>query len=173
MNGQLIIREAEVAFEPVEKRRLEDTARAIKGISCKPYQFGFMKSQIFCLLQLFPQFILLDQIAKTYLDRAIDQGKRRFYLWEALPDELEHEKFVEVGVEEGPSNRIQFPVMVMGAPRKVDNHDATTLLQFMGTSQPGDATISTPTMRLMDECAILEISLVTRQFRNFALPNES
>ena len=88
MNGQLIIREPEVAFEPLQESRFEDSAASIKGIAGEPDQFGLMKSQLFCLLQLFPKLIDIDQIAKVYIDGAIDERKRSRCLRELLPDEL-------------------------------------------------------------------------------------
>jgi hypothetical protein len=46
-----------------------------------------------------------------------------------LPDELEHEKFVEVGVEQGARDGIHLPVVVVRAPGQIDNH-GTVSLQF-------------------------------------------
>src|SRR5258708_27946975 len=85
-----------------------------------------MKSQLLCLLQLFPQLTCIDQIAKAYLDRAIDDRKRSACLREPLPDELQHQQFVKIGIEQGPRNRVQFPVMVMCAPPQADDHGGTT-----------------------------------------------
>ena len=46
---------------------------------------------------------------------------------EVLPDELEHEELVEIGVEQGARDGIHLPVMVMRAPGEIDNHDEFTL----------------------------------------------
>ena len=42
---------------------------------------------------------------------------------EMLPDELEHQELVEVGVEQGASDGIDFPVVIMRAPGEVDDHE--------------------------------------------------
>jgi hypothetical protein len=48
-----------------------------------------------------------------------------------LPDELEHEQLVKVGVEQGARNGIQLPVMVVRAPGEFDDHPVLTLLEGM------------------------------------------
>jgi hypothetical protein len=45
-----------------------------------------------------------------------------------LPDELQHQQLIKIRVEQGSRNRVQLPVMVMRAPRQVDNHNGFTLL---------------------------------------------
>jgi len=47
--------------------------------------------------------------------------------WEALPDELEHQEFVKVSVEEGPRDRVQFPIMIVSAPSEINDHNRSTL----------------------------------------------
>src|SRR6266852_6136558 len=88
LNRELIIREPEVAFEPLQESRFKDTASSIEGIACEPDQLGLMKSQLLCLVQLFPKLIGIDQIAKVYLHGTIDERKRSACLRELLPDEL-------------------------------------------------------------------------------------
>jgi len=39
-----------------------------------------------------------------------------------LPDELEHEQLVKIGVEQRTSNRVEFPVVVVRPLREVDDH---------------------------------------------------
>jgi len=47
--------------------------------------------------------------------------------WKLFPDELEHQELVEIGIEQGPRDRVQFPVVVVGAAGQVDNHNPNTL----------------------------------------------
>jgi hypothetical protein len=44
-----------------------------------------------------------------------------------LPDELEHQEFVEIGIEQGAGNGIKLPIVVMRAPGQVDNHCASNV----------------------------------------------
>src|ERR1700747_1278127 len=39
-----------------------------------------------------------------------------------LPDELQHQELVKIGVEQGPSNRVQFPVVIVRATSEVHDH---------------------------------------------------
>src|SRR5215470_10941193 len=45
-----------------------------------------------------------------------------------LPDELQHEQLIEIRIEQRASNRIQFPIVVVRAPRKINDHNGFTLL---------------------------------------------
>jgi hypothetical protein len=47
-----------------------------------------------------------------------------------LPDQLEHQQLVKIGIQHGARNGVQIPVMVVRAPGEVDNHSAFTLLEF-------------------------------------------
>src|SRR5260370_20935499 len=86
-----------------------------------------MKAQFPCLFQLFPKLMRIDQLGKRHLNGAADERKRSASLRELLPNELEHQQLVKIGIEQRPCNRVQFPVMVMRSPREVDDHNATTL----------------------------------------------
>jgi hypothetical protein len=39
-----------------------------------------------------------------------------------FPDELEHQQFVKICIEQGPRDGIHLPVMVVRAAGKVDDH---------------------------------------------------
>jgi hypothetical protein len=39
-----------------------------------------------------------------------------------LPDKLEHQQFVEIGIEQGPGNRVEFPVVVVRPLGEVHDH---------------------------------------------------
>jgi hypothetical protein len=45
-----------------------------------------------------------------------------------FPDELQHQQLVEVRIEQGSNDRIQFPVVVMRALREVHDHRLTVLI---------------------------------------------
>jgi hypothetical protein len=50
-----------------------------------------------------------------------------------LPNKLQHQQLVEIGVEQGPGNRIQFPIVVVRALGKV--HDHALLSSYAGTAK--------------------------------------
>src|ERR1700722_18024273 len=39
-----------------------------------------------------------------------------------LPDKLQHKKLVEIGIQQGSCNRVEFPVVIMCPLRKVHDH---------------------------------------------------
>ena len=55
---------------------------------------------------------------------AIDEGECGAGFGEMLPDELEHEELVEVGIEQRARDRIEFPVVVVRAASEVDDHSS-------------------------------------------------
>ena len=44
-----------------------------------------------------------------------------------LPDELQHQQLVEIGIEQGSGDRVQFPVVVMRSLGEVDDHRLAVL----------------------------------------------
>ena len=46
-----------------------------------------------------------------------------------LPDELQHQQLVKIGIQQGARNGIQLPVMVVRAPGQVNNHVNPTLIE--------------------------------------------
>jgi len=45
-----------------------------------------------------------------------------------LPDELEHQELVEIGIKQRARDRVEFPVMVMRAPGNINYHCKSNLL---------------------------------------------
>jgi hypothetical protein len=127
LNRQLIVGEAKVAFEPIEKRRLKDSAASIKGIASQPNQFGPVKAACSSLIELLTKLTDVNQVGQTHADRTVQERKGSLRPWEALPDELEHQEFVKVSVQEGPRDRVQFPIMIVSAPSEINDHDRSTL----------------------------------------------
>ena len=100
----------------------------VERVARQPDQLRLMEPEFPCLFQLFAKFVNMNHVREAHVARSIDQGKRRFGRSKALPDELEHEQLVEIGIQQGPRDRVQFPVMIMSAPREIDDHDGITLL---------------------------------------------
>jgi hypothetical protein len=66
--NDLVVGEAEPIFEPVEKRRLEDTARAVEGVAGQPDHFALAKAQ------LTDVFHLLNESSGRYVLRQTHLG---------------------------------------------------------------------------------------------------
>src|SRR6202030_2840565 len=103
----------------------------------EPDQFGFMEAQFLGLFQLGAELLDFDHIGEAQVAGAVDKRKRSGGFGELLPDELEHQELVKIGVEQRPRNRVQLPVVVMGASREVDDHDVITLPHSERSSETG------------------------------------
>jgi len=79
----------------------------------------------------------VDHIGEAQAGGSVNQREGSGGFGELLPDELEHEELVEIGVEQGSRNRIQLPIVVVGTPSEVDDHDATTLPYCVRSSETG------------------------------------
>jgi hypothetical protein len=60
--------------------------------------------------------------------RPVDDREGRPRVRKMLPDKLQHQELVEIGIKQRPRNGIEFPVMVVRAPGQVDDHVATIVL---------------------------------------------
>ena len=52
----------------------------------------------------------------------VEERKRDLGFGEMLPDELQHQQLVEVGVQQRADHRIELPVVVMRAFGEIDDH---------------------------------------------------
>ncbi len=114
----------EVAVEPLEEIGLEDAALAVEGISGEPDQLRLVKAQLARGLELLAELVEVDEMTERNSRAAIGEGEFGVGFGEMLPDELEHEELVEVGIEQRARDRIEFPVMVVGAASEVDDHSS-------------------------------------------------
>jgi hypothetical protein len=63
---------------------------------------------------------------------AVDQRERYAGRGIILPDKLEHQELVKIGVEQGTGDRIEFPVVVVRPLGEVYDHDLTIINQDPG-----------------------------------------
>jgi len=125
--AELVIGKAEAVLQPVEKLGFKNATPPVKGVTGEPYQLGLVIAQLSCVLEVLAQLFETDDAGQAHVARTVYERKRRLDGGEVLPDELQHEQFVEIVVEQRPDDRVDFPVVVMRAPREVDDHDKNTL----------------------------------------------
>ena len=82
-----------------------------------------MQPQFAGRLKLLAQLVHVNELAEPHVRGAILKREGDAGGGKVLPDELEHEQLVEVGVEQGARDRIEFPVVVMRAASNVDDHN--------------------------------------------------
>src|SRR5271165_6756732 len=125
---ELIIRKPEVVFEPLQKRRLEDSPPPIKSVAGEPYQFRLAKAEAAHVLQLHLQFFDVNSVGDPNVGMPVMQRKLHARCGEMLPDELEHEELVKISVQQRTNDGIEFPVVVVRAFSEVDDHRCRAVL---------------------------------------------
>ena len=74
-------------------------------------------------LELLAHFVELDDVPQAHCCRPVLQRKGRARGREVLPDELQHQQLVKVGVKQGAHNGIEFPVVVVRTAGNVNDHE--------------------------------------------------
>ena len=120
--GDGVIGEAEAVFEPGEEGGLEDLARAVEGVAGEPDQLGAAEAQAAQVLHLRDEGGRIDLVGEADARGAVDDLAGDVDGGEVLPDELEHEQLVEVGVEQRADDGVELPVVVVRALGEVDIH---------------------------------------------------
>ncbi len=74
------------------------------------------------MLHLVEKFLARKHVGQAHGSGAVQQRERHAGFRVMLPGELEHQQFVEIGIEEGPNDGVQFPVVVVRPLGEVDDH---------------------------------------------------
>jgi hypothetical protein len=88
-----------------------------------------MEAQLFRRIQLLPQLGNVYDFTKTHRGCAIEERKSGMHFGKQLPDQLEHQQFVKIGIQQGTRNGIQIPVMIVRTSGNIDDHNVPTLLE--------------------------------------------
>src|SRR5208283_4567281 len=118
-----------------EEGGLENSAAPVERVACKPDELRPAKAQAPHVLHLVAEFFVREHVGEPDRARAVDNREGHARRRKVLPDELEHEQFVEVCVEKRADDRVQFPVMVVGPLGEVDDHRVLS-----SSAPPGKAT---------------------------------
>ena len=127
--GNVIFGEAEVGLKPRKEARLEDLARAVKGIASEPDQFRFAKAEPLKVIHLSDERAGIDLVRQAHVGGPIDHFAGDLHGGKVLPDELQHQQFVEIGIQQRPHDGVKLPVVVVGPLREVHIHIQTFSLR--------------------------------------------
>ena len=83
------------------------------------------------MLQLHLQFFDVDDVGHAHRGVPVEKRERHARFGEMLPDELQHQQLVEVGIEQRPDDRVEFPVVVMRAFSEVNDHSSGSLIRIV------------------------------------------
>src|ERR1700739_3562979 len=111
-----------VAIQPFQKRWLENSAAPVKSVACQPNQFRLAKPFPANVLQLHLELFAVDDFRHPHRRMPIEERELHARLGKMLPDELQHQQLVEIRVEQRPDDGIEFPIVVVRAFCKVDDH---------------------------------------------------
>ena len=101
---------------------MEDLLNPVECVTCEPNQFAAAEPKGADVVELVAEGGGGDAVGQADVRGAVvylagDMGVR-----EVLPDELEHEELVKVGVEERAHDGIELPIVVVRAFGEVDVH---------------------------------------------------
>ena len=111
---QPIIGQAEPA-QVFDVLRAEDVPPAVEPIAREPDQLVLLELQVPHVVELRAQRRFRNELGEPHLLRAIDQAEGDGDVRVEHPNELMHQEFVEIGVEQRPDDRIE-PVIVIVDP---------------------------------------------------------
>ena len=122
--GDLVVGEAEVVLEPGEEVGVEDLLGAVEGVAGEPDELAAAEAEGADVVHLIAQGGGGDAVGEADVDGAVVDLAGDVGGGEVLPDELEHEELVEVGVEERAHDGVELPVVVVRALGEVHVHRA-------------------------------------------------
>ena len=67
------------------------------------------------MIELGAQFAFIDDVGQAHMVGAVDQLEGGLDIGMLLPDHLQHQQLVEIGVEQAAHDRVEPPIMVVGA----------------------------------------------------------
>src|ERR1700722_2615714 len=127
LNGQFVVRQPEIAFQPLQKGRFKNSAASVERVACQPDQLRPAQSKAARVLHLVYELLTRKHVSQANRRGAVEQGKRYVRFRIVLPDELEHQQFIKISVEQGPCYGIEFPVVVVRPLGEVHDHGRTIL----------------------------------------------
>src|SRR6516162_99622 len=100
--------------EVVDELGREHLGLAVKGVTGKPDQFLFAEADRTRVIELGAKLALVDYFGKGHMLAAVDDRKRYPLVRVKFPDHLQHQKLVEIGVEQAAHDRVEPPAVIVG-----------------------------------------------------------
>ena len=100
-------------------------ARAVKSVAREPDQFVLGESQGARMIELVDQLALVHDIGEPDRRRPIDELESDLTLRMHLPDHLEHQKLVEIRIEQRANRRIDAKRVIIDAGCDIRGHCAS------------------------------------------------
>jgi hypothetical protein len=113
--------------QPGDEGRGEHLGLAIEAVARQPDQLLVGEGEGARMVELGPQFSLVDDLGEADLAAPVYQREGRLDVGMQRLDELQHQQLVEIRVQQAADDGIQPPAVIVGAGRNVgQGHGATT-----------------------------------------------
>ena len=110
--GEFVFRQLE-GCEPVQELRFEDLLAPIEGVTGKPDHLLLRQVEATRVVQLLTQFPLVDLLRQAYRLRPVDKGEGCIDVRIELPDHLQHQELVEIGIDQAANDRVELPGVIV------------------------------------------------------------
>ena len=126
--------------EPFHEVGLENLPRAVEGVAGEPDQLVLGEPQRARVIELVGQLALVDDIGEPDRGGPVDELEGHLALRMHLPDHLEHQKLIEIGVEQRADRRIDAERVIIDAGGDIRGHYATLRRRRLSDKSAAPAT---------------------------------
>ena len=74
------------------------------------------------MVELIAEFALVDDVGEPHRFRPVDQPEGRVDVGRSVPDHLQHQELVEIGIEQRPHDRVDAEAVIVDAGRDIERH---------------------------------------------------
>ena len=135
-DAQIVGRKLELG-QPADEVRREHPFASIEAVARQPDQLLFREPDRSRMVELGAQFALVDDLREADARGAVDDRECRVDVRMQLADHLEHQQFVEIGIEQAAHDRVEPPAVIVGACRDVGQDHAPLLPASRGNVYSG------------------------------------
>src|SRR5271169_1108843 len=147
LHRQLVVGQPEVTLQPFQECWLEDSAAAIERVAGQPDEFRSSKPHLAGVIELRSEFFAGERVYWAG-GRAVEERELHPRLRVMLPDELQHQQLIKIGIEQGPGNRVEFPVVVVPPLGEVHDHSLISSYAVTTNANPGQLSEAAFPMRV-------------------------
>ena len=139
---QFVGRQLEFA-QPLDEVRREHPLLAVEAVARQPDQLLLGEAHAARMIELRAQFALVDHVGEPHRRGAVNQPEGGVDVAVQMADHLQHQQFVEIGIEQAADDRVEPPIVIPGARRDVGNGHGRSASPDAATRQ-GFPTAGTP-----------------------------
>ena len=101
--------------EPVDEVGRKHLGLAVEGVAGEPYQLFLGEPDGAGVIELGAKLSLVDHLGEPDMPAAIDDRKGGVLARVKLPDHLQHQQLVKIGIEQAAHDRVEPPAVIIGS----------------------------------------------------------